>query len=58
MTSLSGLTWEKELADGRDMTLQEIIKSVPCWVMECLPNEEAARVCSKVVAEEQTCKSV
>ncbi len=49
MTSFSGMTWEKELADGRDKTIQGIIRSVPCWVMECLPDEEAARVCSKAV---------
>lgn len=51
MTSISGMTWEKELADGRDKTIQSIIGSVPCWAMECLPNEEAALVCSKAVTE-------
>lgn len=51
MTSFSGMTWEKDLADGRDKTIQGIIKSVPCWAMECLPDEDAARVCSKAVAE-------
>ena len=51
MTSFSGMTWEKELADGRDKTIQGIIKSVPCWVMECLPDEDAARVCSQAVTE-------
>ena len=49
MTSVSGMTWEKELADGRDKTLQGIISSVPCWAMECLPDEDAARVCSQAV---------
>ena len=51
MTSFSGMTWEKDLADGRDKTIQGIIKSVPCWAMECLPDVDAARVCSKAVAE-------
>ena len=51
MTSFSGMIWEKELADGRDSTIQGVIKSVPCWVMECLPNEDAALVCSKAVTE-------
>lgn len=51
MTSFSGMTWEKELADGRDKTIQGIIGSVPCWVMECLPDEDAARVCCKAVTE-------
>lgn len=51
MTSFSGMTWERDLADGRDRTIQGIIRSVPCWVMECLPDEEAAVVCSKSVTE-------
>lgn len=49
MTSCSGMTWEKDLADGKDRTLQGIVSGTPCWVMECLPDEEAARVCSKAV---------
>ena len=51
MTSFSGMTWEKDLADGRDRTIQSIISKVPCWVMECLPDEDAARVCSAAVTE-------
>lgn len=53
MTSCSGMTWEKKLADGRDRTIQAIIAGVPCWVMECLPDEDAARVCAKAVTERQ-----
>ena len=53
MTSFSGMTWEKDLADGRDKTIQGIISKVPCWVMECLPDEDAARVCSAAVMEVQ-----
>lgn len=49
MTSCSGMTWDKELADGRDRTMQGIISKVPCYVMECLPDEEAARVCMAAV---------
>ena len=49
MTSFSGMTWEPELADGRDKTIQGIISTVPCWVIECLPNEDAAIVCSQTV---------
>lgn len=51
LTSCSGMSWEKTLADGRDMTIQRILKSVPSWVMECLPDENAAFVCSKAVTE-------
>lgn len=56
ITSCSGMTWEKSLADGRDRSIQGVIKSVPCWVMECLPNEDAAMVCAKTVVEEQLCR--
>jgi hypothetical protein len=49
MTSCSGMTWDRELADGKDRTLQGIISRTPCWVMECLPEEEAARVCMEAV---------
>lgn len=51
MTSCSGMTWYKELADGRDRTLQAIVSKTPCWVMECLPDEDAARVCMAAVTE-------
>lgn len=51
MTSCSGMTWDKELADGKDRTLQAIISAVPCWVMECLPDEDAAVVCSESVTK-------
>ena len=51
MTSISGMTWERNLADGKDRTIQKIIASVPCWRMECLPDEDAARVCSQAVTE-------
>lgn len=49
MTSCSGMTWYKELADGRDRTLQAVVSRTPCWVMECLPDEDAARVCMEAV---------
>ena len=49
MTSCSGMTWDRELADGKDRTLQGIISRTPCWVMECLPEEDAARVCRDAV---------
>lgn len=50
--SSSGLTWEKGLADGRDMTLQKVVSTVACWNMECLPDHAAALACAKAVAAE------
>ena len=51
MTSSTGLTWDKNFADNRDRTLQRIISHIPCWNMECLPNEEAAKVCAEAVTK-------
>lgn len=52
MTSCSGMTWYKDMADGRDRTLQSIVSVTPCWVMECLPDTDAAIVCMKAVTGE------
>lgn len=49
ITSCSGITWERELADGKDRAIQGLIAKVPCWVMECLPDADAALVCSESV---------
>ena len=51
ISSCSGITWMKELADGRDAAIQSIVSRVPCWNMECLPNEEAAQMCCEVVTK-------
>lgn len=51
MTSCGGMVWEKGFADKRDETLQGIVSRVKCWNMECLPNEEAARMCAEAVVE-------
>lgn len=49
MTSSSSITWIKEMADYRDQSLQCIVSNIPCWNMECLPDENAAKVCAEVV---------
>ncbi len=51
MPSCPNLVWEKRFANEKHNTLQRVISTVPCWVMECLPEEEAARVCCKAVTE-------
>ena len=53
LTSCFGMTWDKDLADGKDHTLQSIITTVPCWTLECLPNEEAARVCAQAIRKKK-----
>lgn len=49
LTSSSGMTWQKELADYKNATLQKVISAVPCWRLECLPDEAAAKLCAAKV---------
>jgi hypothetical protein len=43
--SISGKRWDKALADGLHETENALIKNVPMWHLDCLPDEEAARLC-------------
>lgn len=56
LTSSSGMAWEKELADGRDRTLQRVAASAPCWMLQCLPDAEAALLCAGTVGKEEPCR--
>ena len=40
------------MADGQHETLEHIALNVPCYVLDCLPDEEAARVCAAEVRKE------
>ncbi len=48
-TSISGIRWDKRVADGLYASESELTKNVPIWEMECLPNREAAELCKSVV---------
>jgi hypothetical protein len=47
--SVSGKRWEKRIADGLHQTENALAASVPVWHLECLPDENAARVCFEAV---------
>lgn len=49
MSSASGFRPLKQLADGWHRTLEGLCASVPCYTLDCLPDEEAARVCHNTV---------
>jgi hypothetical protein len=55
MTSCSGMTWNSEMAEGRNRTMQGMIAAVPCYTLECLPDEEATRLCEQTVRKEERC---
>lgn len=44
--SISGKRWDPRIADGLHQTENALAMNVPMWHLECLPDEEAARVCS------------
>lgn len=48
-SSCSGFKAQREMADGLHATLEVIATGVPCYVLDCRPDQEAAEVCSKEV---------
>lgn len=49
VSSVSGLIDNSPMEDGINASLDKIISSVPCYVLDCRPDEQAARVCSQAV---------
>ena len=47
---ISGKRWESVIADGLHKTENALAMNAPVWYLECLPDEEAARVCREHVA--------
>lgn len=48
-SSSSGLKFETEMEDGLHDTFAKIAMTTPCYVLDCLPDEMAARVCAAEV---------
>jgi len=47
--SISGKRWDKRVAEGLHETENLLVGHVAIWHLECLPDEEAARVCSEAI---------
>ena len=43
--SISGKRWDERIADGLHQTENALASIIPVWHLECLPDEEAARLC-------------
>ena len=52
-SSCSGFKADRGMADGQHRMLEHIALNVPCYVLDCLPDEEAARVCASGVRKEE-----
>lgn len=50
LPSISGMRWDKKIADGLHRTQNELAANVHVWHLECLPDEAAAKLCCKSVA--------
>lgn len=48
-SSTSGFKADRTMADGLYETMSAIAGSSPCFVLDCRPDEEAARVCSEAL---------
>lgn len=44
--SISGMRWNRTVADGLHATEDALAGCVPVWHLECLPDEDAALLCS------------
>jgi len=49
MASCSGYRPIRSLADAQHETLSAIAQDIPCYQLDCLPDEAAARLCSETV---------
>lgn len=49
--SFSGYRFIKKMADGLHDTNEKVVSKVPCYVLDCLPDAEAAWLCHKTVTQ-------
>ncbi len=49
--SVSGKRWERTIADGLHSSTEALLKGCGVFMLDCLPDHEAARICCDVVAE-------
>ena len=49
MASISGKRWDKQVAEGLHETESNMAGEVAVWHLDCLPDEDAARVCNEAV---------
>lgn len=48
-SSSSGYKADRSFGDGLHATMEKIVTSTPCYVLDCRPDEEAAQVCASTV---------
>lgn len=53
LPSCSSMKWESELYNHTCNTVAKVVENVGIYTLECLPNEEAARICFDGIAREK-----
>ena len=48
--SCSGFRAIREMADGMHSTIEKVVLDVPCYTLDCLPDEAAARLSSETIS--------
>ena len=49
-SSISGIKDDaNEMADSLNNSLSDLLTAVPCWLLDCRPDEEAARLCAETM---------
>ena len=51
MSSISGMRWDARIADGLHQSENDLATNVPIWHLDCLPDEAAATLCHKTIAQ-------
>jgi hypothetical protein len=49
LQSISGKRWDDTVCDAMHKLEESIVKLVPMWHLECLPNEDAAKLCKDTI---------
>jgi hypothetical protein len=49
MESISGKRWDERIADGLHQTENALASAIPVWHLECLPDEETAKLCNETI---------
>lgn len=50
-SSTSGYKADKSIADALHSTIVQTVANVPCYILDCLPDHEAAVLCNKIVSK-------
>ena len=47
--SIGSKVWDNRIAEGQHQTENTLVSTIPMWLLECLPDEEAARLCHDTI---------